>query len=87
MGDPAKLQVFLNLINLIEKMNLMENVRQTGDLLRKGLLDLEIRYYDLIHSTRGMGLFLGFSAQCTKYRDYLFLKLRNKGENIQKLII
>lgn len=80
MGDPAKLQVFFNIINVIEKKNLIENARQTGELLKEGIMQLETRYYDLIHSTRGLGLFLGFTAQCPKYREYLFENLRNKGK-------
>lgn len=83
MGDPAKMQVFFNIIQVIEKCNLMENVRQTGNVLKKGLIEIESRYYDLIHSTRGMGTFLGFTAQCPKYREYLLEKLRNKGEIIK----
>lgn len=81
MGDPTKLRLFLNIINIIEKNNLLENVRKTGEILKNGLGELEYRYYDLIHSTRGHGIFLGFSAQCPKYRDYLHVKLRNKGES------
>lgn len=80
MGDPTKLHVFWNIINIIEKLNLMENARQTGEILKNGLLEIEHRYYDLIHSTRGKGCFLGFSAQCPKFREYLIDKLRNKGK-------
>lgn len=79
MGDPTKLHMFLNIINIMDKLNLMENARQTGEVLKTGLLEIEHRYYDLIHSTRGRGCFLGFSAQCPKFREYLLHKLRNKG--------
>lgn len=79
MGDPTRLQIFLNVINVIQNMNLMESARKNGDVLKKGLMELEHRYYDLIHSTRGRGIFLGFSAQCPAYQEYLFHKLREKG--------
>lgn len=60
-------------------MNLLESAQKTGDVLKKGLIELENRYYDLIHSTRGRGIFLGFTAQCPAYQEYLAQKLRDKG--------
>lgn len=79
LSDPAKLEMFSNIVQLVENLHLMENVGRIGDVLKKGLLEMETRYYDLIHSTRGMGFFLGFSAQSPVYREYLVEKLKNKG--------
>lgn len=80
MGDPLKLLVFLTIINVIEKLNLMENTRTTGNILKEGLYALENEYQRLIHSVRGLGFFLAFDAQCSKLREDLLNKLRKKGK-------
>lgn len=82
MGDPEKLLVFQAIINIIEQQNLLQNVRKTGECLKSGLMDIEIDYYDLIHSTRGLGIFLAFDAQCPPLRDDILKRLRQKGEEI-----
>ncbi|KAJ8947723.1 hypothetical protein NQ318_017984 [Aromia moschata] len=80
MGDPAKVLVFEAVINLIEKLNLMQNVTETGCFLKKGLQKIERENYDLIHSSRGLGTFLAFDAQCPPLRDDMLNRLRKKGK-------
>ncbi|KAJ8979062.1 hypothetical protein NQ317_005743, partial [Molorchus minor] len=79
MGDPAKVLVFEAIIDIIEKHNLMQNARETGNALKCGLQRLEEQHYDLIHSTRGRGLFLAFDAQCAGLRDEYLTRLKKKG--------
>ncbi|CAH1971980.1 unnamed protein product [Acanthoscelides obtectus] len=79
MGDPVKLYILEAIISLIERFNLMKQVQKTGDYLKNGLMDMEVSYYDLIHSTRGMGTILAFDAQCPALRDNIVCHLRKKG--------
>ncbi|CAG9821929.1 unnamed protein product [Phaedon cochleariae] len=79
MRDPLKLIAFEAIIDIIEKLNLLETVRNTGKKLKQCLLDMELDHYDLIHSTRGLGTFLAFNAQCPKLRDDIWKRLRKKG--------
>lgn len=83
MGDPAKLLTFEAIINVIEQQNLLENARKTGETLINGLTDLETDFYDLIHSSRGLGMFLAFDTQCSPLRDDILQRLRQKGKENQ----
>ncbi|KAJ8920286.1 hypothetical protein NQ315_011947 [Exocentrus adspersus] len=79
MGDPAKLLLFEAIINIIEQQKLLQKVHKVGECLKCGLMDLEMDYYDLIHSTRGLGTFLAFDAQCPLLRDDIVKRLQQKG--------
>nr|CAH7737122.1 unnamed protein product [Callosobruchus chinensis] len=79
MGDPVKLYIFEAIICLIEQLNLMKQVQETGEYMKAGLMDMEIQHYDLIHSTRGLGTILAFDAQCPALRDNIISRLRKKG--------
>lgn len=57
----------------------MRSVQLTGDVLKGDLLELQNRYNDLIHSTRGLGTILAFDVKTPKLTDELILRLRNKG--------
>ncbi|CAH1112546.1 unnamed protein product [Psylliodes chrysocephalus] len=75
----SKLILFEAIIDFIEKHNLMRSVQLTGDVLKGDLLELQNRYNDLIHSTRGLGTILAFDVKTPKLTDELILRLRNKG--------
>ncbi|XP_074033806.1 4-aminobutyrate aminotransferase, mitochondrial isoform X3 [Leptinotarsa decemlineata] len=82
-GDPSKMLVFETVLDLIEKFNLLDNVKKTGDFMKKRLFELEVEHYDLIHSTRGMGTMLAFNAQCPSLRDDISERLRKKENTIR----
>ncbi|XP_072162609.1 4-aminobutyrate aminotransferase, mitochondrial isoform X2 [Bemisia tabaci] len=79
MGDPSKLLILEEVLNVIKRDSLLENVRITGDVLKSGLLRLEEKFPHLVNSTRGRGTFLAFNAASTKLRDDIVANLKQKG--------
>lgn len=79
MGDPGKMIILGEVLKVIKRDSLLQNVRQTGDVLMKGLLDYQKKYSGLIHSTRGLGTFISFDLPTTAQRDAVITKLKNKG--------
>lgn len=58
MGDSFQCAVALANIEVIEHENLLEKSSKMGDLLKKGLEDLQSKY-EIVGDIRGKGLFLG----------------------------
>ena len=58
-GSPLACAVALKILEVIERENLDENVRQVGDFLKQGLQELVRRYPGVFHNARGLGLMLG----------------------------
>ncbi|KAJ8947724.1 hypothetical protein NQ318_017985 [Aromia moschata] len=79
MGDPGKLILLENILNVIKTYNLLGQVQRTGDRLRCGLLELEKEFPCYIDSTRGRGTFLAFNAATTELRDDILKRLKQKG--------
>eukprot|EP00039_Didymoeca_costata_P027726 m.19043 g.19043 ORF g.19043 m.19043 type:complete len:512 (+) comp6473_c0_seq1:857-2392(+) len=57
MGDPVKLMMLQTINTVIEKENLLENVRIVGDKLLQGLYGLSEKYPALVSNARGVGTF------------------------------
>jgi 4-aminobutyrate aminotransferase/(S)-3-amino-2-methylpropionate transaminase len=53
-------------LSTIKKDNLLENVRQTGEVLLDGLKDLQQKYPGVINSARGLGTFCSIDADTTE---------------------
>lgn len=79
MGDPGKLLLLECVINTIKKENLLDLVNKSGNVLKKGLLDLEKEFPHLLNSTRGRGTFLAISCPKTSLRDDLVNRMKQKG--------
>lgn len=79
MGDPGKLLLLQGVIEVIKKNNLLSVVQESGKVLRKGLDELSVKFPALIHSVRGRGTFLSFTANDSKLRDKIVTNLRQKG--------
>ncbi|XP_067647330.1 4-aminobutyrate aminotransferase, mitochondrial isoform X2 [Eurosta solidaginis] len=79
MGDPGKLLLLQEIINVIQEENLLKNVNKAGKVLKDGLLALEKEYSHLLNSTRGRGTFLAVNCQNSKARDDLVGRLKLKG--------
>jgi 4-aminobutyrate aminotransferase/(S)-3-amino-2-methylpropionate transaminase len=45
MGEPSKIQVLKKVIDVIRRDNLLQNVQETGDILLKGLKDLQVNQF------------------------------------------
>jgi 4-aminobutyrate aminotransferase-like enzyme len=81
MGDPGKLLLLQGVIEVIKKDKLLSVVQESGKVLRKGLDELSVKFPALIHSVRGRGTFLSFTANDSKLRDKIVTNLRQKGKN------
>ena len=53
----GKLILLDAVLNTIKQDNLLENTRQTGDVLLKGLKGLQAKFPQYLNSARGLGTF------------------------------
>ncbi len=58
-GSPLGCAVALRILEVIERENLVENIRAVGDFLKQGLQNLIKRFPTIYHNARGLGLMLG----------------------------
>lgn len=79
MGDPGKILLLEEILNVIKRDNLLDTVNKAGDRLKTGLLALEKEYSHMLNSTRGRGTFLAINAKDTKTRDDILNKLKMAG--------
>lgn len=79
MGDPSKVIMLEEVIRVIQRDRLLENVNETGDILMKGLTALQNRYPQHINSTRGRGTFIAFDGTDAAKRDTIVNKLKLQG--------
>jgi len=81
MGDPSRIILLEELVNIVNEDNLLENTRVTGEKVVAGLRDLQDRFPGQIESARGVGAFCAFDAKTTAHRDAIVMALRAKGIN------
>lgn len=81
VGDPSKLLLLEAVLKTIKNDDLLENTRQTGEVLLNGLKDLEQRFPKILNSARGLGTFCSIDCDSTARRDGLLGKLRLQGVN------
>ena len=62
-GSPLACAVALKILDVIEKEDLVENVRRMGDYLKNGLQELGGKYPALIQTVRGLGLMIGLELK------------------------
>uniref|UniRef100_A0A1B0BZA6 (S)-3-amino-2-methylpropionate transaminase n=1 Tax=Glossina palpalis gambiensis TaxID=67801 RepID=A0A1B0BZA6_9MUSC len=79
MGDPAKILLLEEIINVIKEDQLLEQVQKSGKVLKTGLLQLEKEYPHLVNSTRGRGTFLAIDFETPELRDTVIAQLRKWG--------
>lgn len=79
MGDPSKMILLEEVVKIIKQESLLKNVQETGDVLMKGLKDLQKKHSGLISSVRGLGTFISFDFPTTAQRDKVVSLLKNKG--------
>ena len=58
-GNPFACRAALTVGKEIQKRDLLNNVTERGYQLKKGLIELSVKYSDLVSSTRGIGLIQG----------------------------
>jgi len=79
MGEPAKMLVLDAILKTVKQDNLIENTRKTGDILLKGLQDLNKQYPQLFLNVRGRGTFCAFDMPNASIRDKFLVQMRNTG--------
>lgn len=58
-GDPGKVLMLEAILKVVKRDNLLENVKKSGAVLKKGLLEFEKEFPCILNSVRGRGTFLG----------------------------
>lgn len=79
MGDPGKLLILEEILKVIKRDNLLENVNRVGKLLKQGLFDAQKEFPHILNSARGRGTFLAINCVDTKTRDEIVNLLKQKG--------
>ncbi|XP_058463797.1 4-aminobutyrate aminotransferase, mitochondrial [Malaya genurostris] len=79
MGDPGKLILLESVLKVIKQDSLLKNVEKAGAKLKKGLIQAQNDYPQLLNSTRGRGTFLAITCASSKLRDDIVGALKQKG--------
>jgi len=81
MGDPSKALLFRAILDEVERLNLVENTRVTGNYLYAGLERLAQQYPEQFQNLRGknQGTFIAWD---TPRRDEILKKAKAEGVNI-----
>ncbi|XP_059190171.1 4-aminobutyrate aminotransferase, mitochondrial-like [Centropristis striata] len=79
MGDPTKNLLLVEVLNVIRREKLLEEVTRTGKALLNGLYDLQARYPGILSRARGQGTFCAIDFCDEETRNSILLAARNKG--------
>lgn len=79
MGDPSKVIMLEEVIRVINRDHLLENVMETGEVLMKGLQELQQQFPQHINAVRGRGTFIAFNGSESAKRDKIIGKLKMLG--------
>ncbi|MEQ2241133.1 hypothetical protein ILYODFUR_022260 [Ilyodon furcidens] len=82
MGDPSKNLFLAEVLNVIRRENLLEEVTRSGKALLNGLYELQAQYPGLLSRARGQGTFCAIDLCDTATRDRLLLQARDKGVHL-----
>nr|XP_061805815.1 4-aminobutyrate aminotransferase, mitochondrial-like isoform X3 [Nerophis lumbriciformis] len=79
MGDPSKNVLLAEVLNVIRRENLLEEVNRSGKALMNGLYELQAQYPGILSRARGQGTFCAVDICDDTTRNDILLKARNKG--------
>lgn len=79
MGDPGKLLLLEQILKVVKRDALLDNVTRVGKVLKNGLDAMQKEYPALLNSARGRGTFLAINCKDGALRDSVISKLREKG--------
>uniref|UniRef100_H2TN05 4-aminobutyrate aminotransferase n=1 Tax=Takifugu rubripes TaxID=31033 RepID=H2TN05_TAKRU len=79
MGDPSKNLFLLEVLNVIRRENLLEQVTHSGKALLDGLQELQVQYPGILSCARGQGTFCAIDVCDDETRNSILLKTRDKG--------
>ena len=78
-GDPSKLLTLKEILKVIDDENLVENVKDAGQVLLDGLKQLQEKFPQYLSGARGLGTFCAIDLPDTLQRDAFVNQLRNNG--------
>uniref|UniRef100_A0A8C5GCU5 Uncharacterized protein n=1 Tax=Gouania willdenowi TaxID=441366 RepID=A0A8C5GCU5_GOUWI len=79
MGDPSKNLFLCEVLNVIRKENLLDEVARSGKALLNGLYALQVQYPGLLSRARGQGTFCAIDVCDDATRDKILVRTRDKG--------
>jgi len=84
MGDPVRALVAQGIIGEIKRLDLVRNVRETGDYLYNGLERLASRFPERIGNLRGQGegTFIAWDDASASSRDKFLQSMKKFGVNV-----
>uniref|UniRef100_A0A0B7ARR8 (S)-3-amino-2-methylpropionate transaminase n=1 Tax=Arion vulgaris TaxID=1028688 RepID=A0A0B7ARR8_9EUPU len=82
IGDPSKVLMLKEVLNVIKEDNLLERTEQTGKYLLKALESAQSRYPKLVSRARGLGAIASVDFPDAKTRDKALNKMRELGVHL-----
>ncbi|CAH1127693.1 unnamed protein product [Ceutorhynchus assimilis] len=79
MGDPGKVIILEKCLKIIMRDKLIENVCSTGKYTLECLEQIQSDFCPTIHSVRGRGTFIAFTAETPEKRNEIIKRLKSKG--------
>ncbi|XP_026746760.1 4-aminobutyrate aminotransferase, mitochondrial isoform X1 [Trichoplusia ni] len=79
MGDPSKIVLLERVLEVMKRDNLLNLVLETGQHFKCGLHQVEKEFPNMIHSVRGRGTLLAFTACSPQLRDKIIVNLKKCG--------
>lgn len=81
MGDPSKIVLLEEVLNVVRNDKLVDAARDTGNFLLAGLKHLQSLYPGVVFNARGLGTLCAVNFPTSSVRDSAVLALRNRGVN------
>ncbi|KAG9337634.1 hypothetical protein JZ751_028392 [Albula glossodonta] len=79
LGDQTKNLFLTEVLKVIKRERLLEEVKRSGKVMLHGLYELQARYPHLLSKARGLGTFCAIDVRDETTRNNLIFKARNKG--------
>ncbi|XP_012943653.1 4-aminobutyrate aminotransferase, mitochondrial [Aplysia californica] len=79
IGDPSKLILLEQVISEVKNKQLVATAAEVGQVLLKGLKDLQQKYPGLLQKARGLGTLCAVDMPTVAIRDQIITKMRSKG--------
>merc|ERR1719507_1901651 len=79
LGDAHKTLLLSEVVKVMKQQNLIDLSNKTGDVMLKGLEELESKYPSLLNAARGKGTFCAIDCPTAQIRDNIVNKCRQKG--------
>lgn len=78
-GDPSKLAILHEILQVIENENLIQNARETGHVFLQGLKELQEKFPQHLSCARGQGMFCAIDLPSEEKRNNFVVQLKNHG--------